>query len=82
MLKSLYTCESFSRRGKCIEAALASVAQLVGHHPANQKVASPIPGLGTCLGCRFDPQSAIDQFFSHTDVYLSFSLPSSLSKNK
>ena len=30
---------------------LTNVAQWVGHHPANQKVASSIPGQGTCLGC-------------------------------
>ena len=33
--------------------ALASVAQLVGQHPAGRKVASSIPDQGTCLGCGF-----------------------------
>ena len=36
--------------------ALASVAQLVGHHSANQKVSSLTPGQSTCLGCGFSPQ--------------------------
>ena len=31
--------------------ALASMAQLVGHHPTGQKVIGSIPGQGTCLGC-------------------------------
>ena len=31
--------------------ALAGVAQWIEHWPANQKVASSIPGQGTCLGC-------------------------------
>ena len=37
--------------------ALSSVAELVGCHPAKQKVASSIAGLGTYLGCRFGPWS-------------------------
>ena len=45
---------------------------------ANQEVASLIPGLGTCLGCRVDP-------WLGTDVSLgsfSLSLPLSLKINK
>ena len=35
-------------------AALTYVAQLIGHHPAKQKVTGLIPSQGTCLGCRFN----------------------------
>ena len=35
--------------------ALTSVAPVVGHTPAKRKVASWIPGQGTCLGCGFGP---------------------------
>ena len=36
---------------------LACVAHLVGHHLTNLKVTGSIPSWGTCLGCRFSPQS-------------------------
>ena len=32
---------------------LASVAQMVGHHPVNQKVMNLIPFQGICPGCGF-----------------------------
>ena len=35
--------------------ALTSVGQLLGCCPTNRKVASSIPGQGTCLGCGFGP---------------------------
>ena len=41
----------FTHSAKYIDTALTSMAQWVGHHPANQKVAGLIPGQGTCLGC-------------------------------
>ena len=57
------------------------MAQLVGHHPADQKVTSSIPGRGTCLGCSSVPgwglQEAPDGCFSPS---LSPSLPLSLKK--
>ena len=34
---------------------LAGVAQLVGHHPADQEVMGSVPSQGTSLGCRFGP---------------------------
>ena len=40
------------------KAALASVAELVGHHYPKQKVAGLIPGQGLCLGCGPDPHLA------------------------
>ena len=49
-----YTVEYYTAI-KSKEAALASVAQLAEHDPANQKVAGSIPGQGTCLGCEFGP---------------------------
>ena len=68
--------------------ALAYVAQLVGALSRNQRVAGLIPGPGTYLGCRSDPQSrcvreATNQYFSPTSMFLSLlsSLPSSLSKS-
>ena len=36
--------------------ALAGMAQLVGHQPANQQVTGSIPRQGTCQGCGPDPQ--------------------------
>ena len=41
---------------KIVKTALTSVAQLVGHHPAQRKVISLIPGPGTSLCCGFGPQ--------------------------
>ena len=44
--------------GWCQEAlieyssSLAGAAQWIEYWPANPEVASSIPGLGTCLGCR------------------------------
>ena len=57
--------------------ALVNMAQLVGSHPTNWKVEGFIPCQGTCLGCRFGPQSghmqeATNQCFSTS---LSPSLP-------
>ena len=37
------------------DVALTCVAQWVGHHPANKKVAALIPGQDTHLGCRPGP---------------------------
>ena len=37
-------------RTQCGSASVASVAQLVGHHPANWKVTGSIPSQGTCRG--------------------------------
>ena len=58
--------------------ALAGVAQLVGHHPTNQKVESSILGQGTCLGCRFSPRLCKRQPIdvSHTDVSVPLFSPS------
>ena len=36
---------------KNFHITLASMAQLVGYHPAMQKFAGSIPGQGMCLGC-------------------------------
>ena len=37
-------------------SALAGMAQWTECWPTNQRVASPIPSQGTCLGCRPGPQ--------------------------
>ena len=37
--------------------ALTGVVQLVGCRPTKWKVTGSIPGQGTCVGCRFGPQS-------------------------
>ena len=37
------------------KGALTGVAQLVGYHPKEQRVAGWIPGQGKCLGCRSGP---------------------------
>ena len=65
--------------------ALTSMVQWIGRHSSKQKVASSIPGQGTCLGCWFSPWAghvpeAMDQCFSLTSMFLS--LPSPFSKNK
>ena len=67
--------------------ALAGVAQLVGHSPANLNITGLIPGWGTGLGCGNGPQSgrvqeATDWCFSLTSMflYLYFSLLSPLSE--
>ena len=57
------------------------MAQLVERHPAGQKVASLIPGQGTCLGCGPRPQLGVYER-QPIDASLPFSLPSPLSKNK
>ena len=36
---------------KKLGPALTGVAQWVGRHPINRKVAGSIPSQGTCLGC-------------------------------
>ena len=66
---------------------MASVAQLLGHHPANWKATGSIPSTCTCLGCRFGPQlgymqEATNQYFFLTSLFLSLSLslPSPLSR--
>ena len=51
-------------------AAPAAVAQWIERQPTNQKVAGSISSQGTCLGCGL------------IFLPLSFSLPSTLSKNK
>ena len=64
-------------------------SQLAGCHPGNWKVTGSFPSQGTRLGCRFDPwsghvQKATNQCFSLAlmFLFLSFSLPSFLSKIK
>ena len=66
--------------------ALASVAQLVGYYPTNQKVAGSIPNEGTCLDCglgalpphvasrRQEASTAFSMFLSHTSISLPFFL--------
>ena len=78
-----------NNRCKIVHGALASVAQLVGHQTAKQKVAGSIPSQGTGLGCGFIPRSGCarettDRHFCLTSMFLSlsFSLLSPLSKNK
>ena len=43
------------QESKCSLDALAGVAQLVECHPANQKIASLVPGQGLRLDCRSGP---------------------------
>ena len=70
-----------------VTQALAGVAQWIEHWPTNQKVTGSIPSQGTCLGCGPGPwlggmREATD-CFSHTSMFLSVSLPTSLpSKSK
>ena len=62
--------------------ALAAVAQWIEHWSAKQRVASSIPSQGPWLGCRPGPQLGAHERQPYIDAYLSFSLPSPLSKNK
>ena len=69
-------------------SALAGVVQWTDEHQQeNQKVTGLIPGQGTCLSLLASSlaggmQGAAYQCFSFVHQYLSFSLPSPLSKNK
>ena len=62
------------------------MAQLIGRHPVNRKVAYLITGQGTCLGCRFGPQLGASQRqtidVSHIDVSLSLPPSPSLKSQK
>ena len=42
---------------KEITSSLARWLSWLEHRPVHQKVTGSIPGQGTCLGCRFTPQS-------------------------
>ena len=65
---------------------MTGVAQLVGRHPAKRKVHFPVraPAWVTGLVPGRGVQEATDGCFLHVSMFLSlsFSLPSSLSKNK
>ena len=61
-------------------SALTGVAQLVGCHPTRRKVASSIPGQGTCHV--FAVQSQVGYVGEATDRCFSPSLPLSLKLNK
>ena len=63
---------------KSVYPALASVAQLIGHHPAKRNVAGSIPCQGTCLGSGCGPslgcvQKVTNGCFSVTSMFLSLS---------
>ena len=60
--------------------ALAGVAQWLECQPENQGVPGLIPSQGTCQGCR--PGPTLGGMHIDTVASLSFSLLSSLSKNK
>ena len=64
--------------------ALAGVAQWIEPRPANQRIASSIPSLGTCLAFRPGPQLGAHEGQPHIDVSFSLSpsLPLSLKINK
>ena len=86
-IKKLLTCLDYKPVKFWASLPLTSVAQLVGHHPVNWKVAGLIPSQGTCLGCGFGPGwghvlEATNWCFFLTPMFLSvsFSLPSSLWK--
>ena len=65
---------------KHIGAALTGVAQWVGCHPSNRKVAGSIPSQGTCLGCESGAQLGHAHVREATNPC--FSLPLSLKINK
>ena len=57
------------------------MAQLIGHHPVNQKVEGSIPSQGTCPGCQFSPQSGrVQKGNQSMFLFLSFPLPSPVSE--
>ena len=64
--------------------ALAGAAQWIEHWPVNQRVSGSIPSQGTCLGCGPGyPVWGLQEATKHWCFSpLSFSLPSSRSKNK
>ena len=61
--------------------ALAGVAQWIEPWTTKQRVTSSIPSQGTCLGAGQVPSRGRARG-NHTLMFLSFSLPSPLSKNK
>ena len=64
------------------DSVLAGVAQWTECLSVKQGVAGLIPSQGTCLGCGPGPWLGVCKRQPHSDVSLSFSLSSSLSKNK
>ena len=63
--------------------SLASVAQWIEHKPVKQRVASLIMSQGTCLGCgpeQVPSRGNMGGNHTLTFLFLSFSLPSPLSK--
>ena len=69
-------------RTKKVSWTVTGVAQLVGRHPAKQKVAGSVPSQGTGLDCGFGPQvGAYEKQLIHVSLShrcLSPSLSSSL----
>ena len=57
------------------QTALAGVAQWIEQGPANQGVASWIPGQGTCLGCSTGTQEGARERQPCIDVSLPLFLP-------
>ena len=47
---------SCASRSKSVKPVLTGEAQYTGHCPRDRRVASLIPGQGTCLGCGLDPR--------------------------
>ena len=74
-------CVDYNRKinFKKEKTALASVAQWIEHRPAKQKVASSIPGQGTCLGCRLRDKPSM--FLSSINVSLPLFLSPFCSKS-
>ena len=62
--------------------ALAGVVQWIECQTENQRVASSIPSLGTCLGCRPGFQYGVLKKQPHIDVSLPLSPSLPLCKNK
>ena len=66
---------------KILFIALDDVAQWFEHRPVNQRVAGSILSQDTCLGCG-PVWGHVKGNHTLMFLYLSFSLPSPLSKNK
>ena len=78
---NVYFCLNMSLKMYTITVSLAGVAQWI-ERGLNQRAASSIPSLGTCLGCRPGPSVGLTRGNHTLFLSLSFSSSSSLSKDK
>ena len=67
-------CRAYMGDFKKLKWALAELLSWLENHPVHQKVVGSIPGQGTYLGCRLDPQSGCVPEETDWCFFLSLSL--------